>query len=62
MLVAKKAEDGYSNEDVVRNGINGGAVRVYRVYVDKQTNQEIKRVEELYVFLQPVDRLVAVVN
>lgn len=62
MLVEKKTGDGYNDQDVVRNGINGGAVRVYRVYVDRETNQEIQRVEELYVFLQPVDRLVAVVK
>ena len=62
MQVKKEAGEGYNDQDVVRNGINGGAVQVYRVYVDRETNQEIKRVKELYVYLQPVDRLVAVVK
>ena len=60
--IRKKSTDGFSNDDVIRNGINGGAVQVYRVYVDRETKEVIKEQQELYAFLQPVDRLVAVVD
>lgn len=62
LMVGKSAQDGYQDQEVIREGINGGSTKVYRVYMDKKTGQEIKRVLELYVYLQPVDMLMATVK
>lgn len=57
--VDKAPGEGYENGDVIREGINGCWVNVFRVYYDLATDQEIRSVNEYTVYLKPVDRITA---